>query len=71
MYGNIRKSGIATHTSENVNKISYHFHSQLIISLAIGSVIDALETSAVIVYSASIFSFLAAISATQILYLDG
>ncbi|KXJ69491.1 hypothetical protein RP20_CCG026801 [Aedes albopictus] len=47
------------------------FLAQLLISLAIGSVIDALETSAVIVYSASIFSFLAAISATQILYLDG
>lgn len=51
--------------------MKFQSNSQLLISLAIGSVIDALETSAVIVYSASIFSFLAAISATQILYLDG
>ncbi|XP_062534256.1 proton-associated sugar transporter A-like, partial [Armigeres subalbatus] len=46
------------------------FLAQLLISLIIGSVIDALGSAAVIVYSASLFSFLASISATQILFMD-
>ncbi|XP_065073617.1 proton-associated sugar transporter A-like [Ochlerotatus camptorhynchus] len=46
------------------------FLAQLLIALAIGSVIDALETTAVTVYSASLFSFLAAIAASQMLYME-
>ncbi|XP_053687655.1 proton-associated sugar transporter A-like [Sabethes cyaneus] len=46
------------------------FLAQLIIALAIGSVIDALGTTTVVIYSASLFSFLAAIAASQVLYMD-
>ncbi|XP_062556028.1 proton-associated sugar transporter A-like isoform X2 [Armigeres subalbatus] len=46
------------------------FLAQVIISLAIGSVIDAFGSTTIVVYSASLFSCLAAFSATQIIYMD-
>ncbi|XP_058463424.1 proton-associated sugar transporter A-like [Malaya genurostris] len=46
------------------------FLAQLIIALAIGSVIDAFGTTTVVIYSASLFSFLAAIAASQVLYME-
>uniref|UniRef100_A0A182PFL3 Major facilitator superfamily (MFS) profile domain-containing protein n=1 Tax=Anopheles epiroticus TaxID=199890 RepID=A0A182PFL3_9DIPT len=42
------------------------FLAQLIISLAIGSIIDAVETNVVVIFSASIFSLIAALIASQI-----
>ncbi|XP_058830143.1 proton-associated sugar transporter A-like [Topomyia yanbarensis] len=46
------------------------FLAQLIIALAIGSVIDAFGSTTVVIYSASLFSFLAAIAATQVLFME-
>ncbi|XP_062715432.1 proton-associated sugar transporter A-like isoform X2 [Aedes albopictus] len=46
------------------------FLAQIIISLSIGSVIDAYGSTTIVVYSASLFSCLAAFSATQIIYMD-
>ncbi|XP_039449562.1 proton-associated sugar transporter A-like [Culex pipiens pallens] len=46
------------------------FLSQLIIALSIGSVIDAFESTTVVIFTASLFSFLAAISASQVLYME-
>ncbi|XP_055532662.1 proton-associated sugar transporter A-like [Wyeomyia smithii] len=46
------------------------FLAQLIISLAIGSIIDAVGSTTVVIYSASLFSFLAAIAASQVLYME-
>ena len=50
---------------------TYLFFSllQLIISLAIGSIIDAVETNVVVIFSASIFSLVAALTASQIVYM--
>ncbi|XP_055621057.1 proton-associated sugar transporter A-like [Toxorhynchites rutilus septentrionalis] len=46
------------------------FLAQVVISLTIGSVIDAFGTTTIVMYSASLFSGLAAISATQIAFMD-
>ncbi|XP_055619824.1 proton-associated sugar transporter A-like [Toxorhynchites rutilus septentrionalis] len=46
------------------------FLAQLIVAFAIGSVIDALGTTTVVIYSASIFSFFAAIAASQVLHME-
>ncbi|XP_065073664.1 proton-associated sugar transporter A-like [Ochlerotatus camptorhynchus] len=46
------------------------FLAQVIISLSIGSIIDAYGSTTIVVYSASLFSCLAAFSATQIIYMD-
>ncbi|XP_055596974.1 proton-associated sugar transporter A-like [Uranotaenia lowii] len=46
------------------------FLAQLILALGIGSVIDAIGDTTVIIYTASLFSFFAAISATQVLLMD-
>uniref|UniRef100_A0A182IZ75 Uncharacterized protein n=1 Tax=Anopheles atroparvus TaxID=41427 RepID=A0A182IZ75_ANOAO len=45
------------------------FLAQLIISLAIGSIIDAVESNVVVIFSASIFSLVAALTASQIVYM--
>ncbi|KFB53941.1 AGAP010855-PA-like protein [Anopheles sinensis] len=45
------------------------FLAQLIISLAIGSIIDAVESNVVVIFSASIFSLVAAVTASQIVYM--
>uniref|UniRef100_A0A182MIY6 Uncharacterized protein n=1 Tax=Anopheles culicifacies TaxID=139723 RepID=A0A182MIY6_9DIPT len=45
------------------------FLAQLIISLAIGSIIDAVESNVVVIFSASIFSLIAALFASQIVYM--
>uniref|UniRef100_A0A182QBB5 Major facilitator superfamily (MFS) profile domain-containing protein n=1 Tax=Anopheles farauti TaxID=69004 RepID=A0A182QBB5_9DIPT len=46
------------------------FLAQLIISLAIGSIIDAVESNVVVIFSASIFSLVAALTASQVVYMD-
>lgn len=46
------------------------FLAQLIIALSIGSVIDAVSSETVVMFSASLFSFLAAIAASQVLFME-
>ncbi|XP_058829020.1 proton-associated sugar transporter A-like [Topomyia yanbarensis] len=46
------------------------FLAQIITSLAIGSIIDAIGATTIVIYSASLFSCLAAISATRIVFLN-
>ncbi|XP_055596962.1 proton-associated sugar transporter A-like isoform X2 [Uranotaenia lowii] len=46
------------------------FVAQIIVSLGIGFVITLLGTTAAVIYAAGTFSFLAAIAATQVVYMD-
>ncbi|KAL9703102.1 hypothetical protein quinque_006620 [Culex quinquefasciatus] len=46
------------------------FLAQVIISLSIGSIIDAFGTTTIVVYSAGLFSSLAAFAATQVWFMD-
>ncbi|XP_052873405.1 proton-associated sugar transporter A-like [Anopheles cruzii] len=64
---NTTKRGFGADVSLMSNML---FLAQLIISLAIGSIIDAVESNVVVIFSASIFSLVAALSASQVLYMD-
>ncbi|XP_053669724.1 proton-associated sugar transporter A-like [Anopheles nili] len=64
---NTTKRGFGADVSLMSNML---FLAQLIISLAIGSIIDAVESNVVVIFSASIFSLIAAFSASQIVYME-
>ncbi|XP_055596029.1 proton-associated sugar transporter A-like [Uranotaenia lowii] len=64
---NKQKRGLGT----DVSILSSMFYlALLIVSLALGSLVDYFGTSSVALYSASLFSCLAAISASRLIYLD-
>uniref|UniRef100_A0A182QPZ3 Sucrose transporter n=1 Tax=Anopheles farauti TaxID=69004 RepID=A0A182QPZ3_9DIPT len=62
-----RKRGLATDIAVVGGMI---FVAQIIVALGMGSLISAFGTTSVVVFSASICSLLAAICATQVVYMD-
>ncbi|XP_039449557.1 proton-associated sugar transporter A-like isoform X2 [Culex pipiens pallens] len=62
-----RKRGLATDIAVVGGMI---FVAQIIVSLGIGSFISLLGSTTAVIYAAALFSFLSAISATQVVYMD-
>lgn len=62
-----KKRGLATDIAVVGGMI---FVAQIIVSLGIGSLIQALGTTSAVIYTAGICSFLAALTSTQVVYMD-
>uniref|UniRef100_A0A023EVH7 Putative sucrose transporter n=1 Tax=Aedes albopictus TaxID=7160 RepID=A0A023EVH7_AEDAL len=62
-----KKRGLATDIAVVGGMI---FVAQIIVSLGIGSLIEALGTTSAVIYTAGVCSFLAALASTQVVYMD-